>query len=166
MNHARKHRGLRNGKGDSVEASICIGLGAMSTVIARKVKGCCLTAIRYEGPEGAPGMWETPSPSAIVADVGLKAAQLAGGRFSSVTRGTRIGHLAGNSGRRISGAPARRDITAIGIPCRTLRAKPEERRKARAGSDSYGKENRLARYAQTARSAKDGVAALPDLKQG
>jgi dihydroxy-acid dehydratase len=69
---------------------------AMAAILAKKIKSGDVLVIRYEGPQGGPGMREMLSPtSALVGeghaeDVGL----ITDGRFSGATYGMVVGHVA------------------------------------------------------------------------
>jgi dihydroxy-acid dehydratase len=54
-----------------------------------------VVVIRYEGPQGGPGMVEMLSPTSALMGMGLleKVALITDGRFSGGTRGTCIGHI-------------------------------------------------------------------------
>ena len=71
------------------EEDCCAGL------YAGKVVPGDVVVIRYEGPQGGPGMREMLSPTAALAGMGLDStcALVTDGRFSGVSRGASIGHL-------------------------------------------------------------------------
>ncbi len=68
---------------------------AMAAVQARLIKAGDVVVIRYEGPQGGPGMREMLGvTSAIVGQgLGYSVALLTDGRFSGATRGLMVGHV-------------------------------------------------------------------------
>lgn len=68
---------------------------AVEAVLAGKVVPGEAVVIRFEGPQGGPGMREMLSPTAAVAGMGLdkEVALITDGRFSGATRGASIGHV-------------------------------------------------------------------------
>ncbi len=69
---------------------------AMSAILNSKVKKGDVIVIRYEGPNGGPGMREMLSPTSAIVGMGLSndVALITDGRFSGGTRGPCIGHIA------------------------------------------------------------------------
>jgi len=61
-----------------------------------------VVVIRYEGPQGGPGMQEMLSPTSAIMGMGLgkKVALLTDGRFSGGTRGACIGHISPEAAAR------------------------------------------------------------------
>ncbi len=61
-----------------------------------------VVVIRYEGPQGGPGMQEMLSPTAAIVGMGLgeKVALITDGRFSGGTRGACIGHISPEASAR------------------------------------------------------------------
>ena len=79
--------------------------------------------VRYEGPQGGPGMRELSIPAAILVGMGLgdSVALITDGRFSGATRGPCIGHIAPEAA--VGGPLAvvqNGDIIEINIPQRRL----------------------------------------------
>ncbi len=68
---------------------------AMSAILANRINPGDIVVIRYEGPQGGPGMREMLSPSAALMGAGLgdSVALLTDGRFSGGTHGIMIGHI-------------------------------------------------------------------------
>lgn len=64
-------------------------------ILVGKVKSGDVVVIRYEGPQGGPGMQEMLAPTAALAGRGLSdsVALITDGRFSGATRGGAIGHV-------------------------------------------------------------------------
>jgi dihydroxy-acid dehydratase len=68
---------------------------AFSAIVNQNINPGDVIVIRYEGPQGGPGMREMLSPTAALAGIGLdkEVALLTDGRFSGGTRGAAIGHI-------------------------------------------------------------------------
>jgi dihydroxy-acid dehydratase len=69
---------------------------ATKAMLAGKINEGDIIVVRYEGPEGGPGMREMLNPTAIIAGLGMadKVVLITDGRFSGGTRGAGIGHIA------------------------------------------------------------------------
>jgi len=129
------------------------------------VKARDVVVIRYEGPQGGPGMQEMLGPTAALAGRGLgeSVALITDGRFSGATRGGAIGHV---SPEAAAGGPIALiepgDLIDIDIPqCRlTLRvaaAVLQSRREAWRRRPSKIKTGYLARHASMVTSADQGA---------
>ncbi|MCJ7622099.1 MAG: dihydroxy-acid dehydratase, partial [Anaerolineaceae bacterium] len=70
--------------------------------LAKQVQEGDVVVIRYEGPQGGPGMQEMLSPTAALVGMGLgeKVALITDGRFSGGTRGACIGHVSPEAAAR------------------------------------------------------------------
>jgi len=68
---------------------------ALAAILAGKVKPGDVVVIRYEGPQGGPGMREMLSPTSAIMGRGLGAevALITDGRFSGGTHGFVVGHI-------------------------------------------------------------------------
>jgi dihydroxy-acid dehydratase len=68
---------------------------ARTGILLGQVKARDVVVIRYEGPQGGPGMQEMLAPTAALAGRGLadSVALITDGRFSGATRGGAIGHV-------------------------------------------------------------------------
>lgn len=68
---------------------------ALKSIYEGKIREGEVIVIRYEGPQGGPGMREMLSPTATIAGMGLteSVALITDGRFSGGTRGPCIGHI-------------------------------------------------------------------------
>ncbi|MFH1622025.1 MAG: dihydroxy-acid dehydratase [Candidatus Omnitrophota bacterium] len=68
---------------------------AMQAIMGGKVKRGHVVVIRYEGPQGGPGMREMLSPTSAIVGMGLSndVALITDGRFSGGTKGPCIGHV-------------------------------------------------------------------------
>ena len=68
----------------------------MEAIVAGKVKAGDVVVIRYEGPQGGPGMQEMLSPTSALIGQGLgeSVGLITDGRFSGATWGMVVGHVA------------------------------------------------------------------------
>src|SRR3989338_5340551 len=68
---------------------------AMDAILKGRIKKGDVVVIRYEGPNGGPGMREMLSPTSAIVGMGLSndVALITDGRFSGGTRGPCIGHI-------------------------------------------------------------------------
>src|SRR5207244_5022167 len=68
----------------------------MAAVLSGAIKGGDVVVIRYEGPEGGPGMREMLGVTGAIVGAGLaeKVALITDGRFSGATHGHVVGHIA------------------------------------------------------------------------
>ncbi|MBO8127054.1 MAG: dihydroxy-acid dehydratase [Firmicutes bacterium] len=68
---------------------------AVEAILGRRIKPGDVVVIRYEGPQGGPGMREMLSPTSALCGMGLdtSVALITDGRFSGATRGAAIGHV-------------------------------------------------------------------------
>lgn len=75
---------------------------AMHGILDHQVKEGDVVVIRYEGPQGGPGMQEMLSPTSAIMGMGLgeKVALITDGRFSGGTRGVCIGHISPEAAAR------------------------------------------------------------------
>ena len=136
---------------------------ATEALLAHAIKDGDVVVIRYEGPEGGPGMREMLSPTAIIAGMGLKVALITDGRFSGVTRGACIGHICPEAAKGGPIALLRDgDVVEIDIPGRSLKAavsavEMAERQKSWTPPAPKVTSGYLARYARMVQSAKFGA---------
>ncbi len=65
------------------------------SILGRRIKPGSVLVVRYEGPQGGPGMRELSIPAAMLVGMGLhkSVAMITDGRFSGATRGPCIGHV-------------------------------------------------------------------------
>ena len=147
---------------------------AMNGILAGETKPGDVVIIRYEGPQGGPGMPEMLSPTSAIMGLGLgdKVALLTDGRFSGGTRGACIGHVSPEAAERGPIAALRNgDIISIDIPNRTLNVELsqeeiETRLSLLQPFEPKIKKGYLARYSKMVSSASKGaVLRLPDTKQ-
>jgi len=121
--------------------------------------------LRYEGPQGGPGMPEMLSPTSMIKGQGLgkQVALITDGRFSGGTAGTCLGHI---SPEAAAGGPIalvkEGDTIVIDIPKRTLTLKVsdaelETRRKAWKKPAPKISTGWLGRYCRLVTSADKGA---------
>lgn len=121
--------------------------------------------IRYEGPQGGPGMREMLTPTSTVAGMGLdkEVALITDGRFSGATRGASIGHVSPEAAA--GGAIAlveEGDLIRIDIPAGQLELLVDSQVLAQRRSRWPSPEPRISsgymkRYAQMVQSASTGA---------
>lgn len=136
---------------------------AIEAIVGGEIKDGNVVVIRYEGPQGGPGMREMLNPTAVIAGMGLRVALLTDGRFSGATRGACIGHV---SPEAMAGGPIALlqdgDVIEIDIPARKLNVKLSDealaaRKAAWTKPQPKVTTGYLSRYARLAASASDGA---------
>ncbi|HXW98364.1 MAG TPA: dihydroxy-acid dehydratase, partial [Methanomicrobiales archaeon] len=136
---------------------------AMKAILGRKIREGDVVVIRYEGPQGGPGMPEMLSPTSAIYGLGYhRVALVTDGRFSGGTRGPCIGHIAPEAR---AGGPialvADGDTIAIDIGKRKLDlevpAKVLEKRRRSWKPPKRTLSGVLARYAATVGQANLGA---------
>ena len=119
--------------------------------------------IRYEGPQGGPGMREMLYPTSAISGLGInRVALITDGRFSGGTRGPCIGHV---SPEAQAGGPIavveNGDLIRINMPRRSIEllVSPEEIKHRLKKVIHPQKEVKgwLARYRKLATSANEGA---------
>lgn len=77
---------------------------ALDAILSGRIQPGDVVVIRYEGPQGGPGMREMLMPTSALAGMGLddRVALLTDGRFSGATRGASVCHV---SPEAIAGSP-------------------------------------------------------------
>nr|WP_321506508.1 dihydroxy-acid dehydratase [uncultured Celeribacter sp.] len=151
---------------------------AVEGILTRKVQAGEVVIIRYEGPQGGPGMQEMLYPTSYLKSKGLgkKCALLTDGRFSGGTSGLSIGHASPEAAEGgLIGLVETGDLVEIDIPNRSINLKVDDatlaaRREAKgplpwkpAASRTRAVSTALKAYAMFASSAdKGGVRILPD----
>jgi len=138
---------------------------AFEAIVGKKIQAGDVIVIRYEGPQGGPGMQEMLSPTSALAGMGMdkKVALITDGRFSGASRGSAIGHISPEaSARGPIAAIEEGDIIEIDIPNRTLNVCLEDEEiKARLSKlpefEMKVKTGYLARYARFVSSADKGA---------
>ncbi|MFN3467646.1 MAG: dihydroxy-acid dehydratase, partial [Candidatus Brocadiales bacterium] len=137
---------------------------AMKAIMNKDVRTGSVVVIRYEGPQGGPGMREMLSPTAALVGMGMdtSVALITDGRFSGGTRGPCVGHV---SPEAVVGGPIalveEGDEIAIDIPGRRLELNVSEDilKKRQAGWKPLRPEvnGYLARYARLVGPAHKGA---------
>jgi len=95
----------------------------VATILEGGIKEGDVVVIRYEGPQGGPGMREMLTPTSAISGMGLSAsvALITDGRFSGATKGPAVGHV---SPEAASGGPialiAEGDSITVDIDAATL----------------------------------------------
>jgi len=143
---------------------------ATQAILDGKIQEGDVVVIRYEGPQGGPGMREMLAPTSAIVGMGLKkVALITDGRFSGGTRGPCIGHISPEASQ---GGPLALledgDLIRMDIPARRLdsdveASEMERRRKNWQPPQKKGLHGYLARYARLVTSAHTG-AVLSDSK--
>ncbi|WP_118133294.1 dihydroxy-acid dehydratase [Oceanicella sp. SM1341] len=145
---------------------------AVSGILTGKVKAGDVVVIRYEGPQGGPGMQEMLYPTSYLKSKGLgkACALLTDGRFSGGTSGLSIGHVSPEAAEGgLIGLVETGDTIEIDIPGRSIRLAVGddvlEARRAAMGALPWGPEEQRTRqvskalraYAAFASSAAKGA---------
>ncbi len=136
---------------------------ALKGIADKEVQAGDVVVIRYEGPQGGPGMPEMLSPTSAIMGMGLgdKVALLTDGRFSGGTRGACIGHISPEAAEKgpiaalIDG-----DIISLDIPNKTLEVELTdeeiiERLKSLPDFEPKIKKGYLARYSKMVTSMRN-----------
>ncbi|HHY47508.1 MAG TPA: dihydroxy-acid dehydratase [Firmicutes bacterium] len=138
---------------------------ATRAIFEGRIKPGDIVVIRYEGPQGGPGMREMLTPTSALAGMGLdsRVGLITDGRFSGATRGAAIGHV---SPEAAAGGPIAvvqdGDEIEVDIPNRrlTLKVPGEElERRLKAWRPVPGKAmgGYLARYSRAVESGSKGA---------
>lgn len=141
---------------------------AVRGILSGEVQAGDVVVIRYEGPQGGPGMQEMLAPTSQIMGMGLgdSVALITDGRFSGGTRGACIGHV---SPEAAAGGPIAAlnngDIIRIDLAARTLNVElsNEEIAQRLAQVPPHQPEIRgrwLKRYAKLVSSANTGAVFL------
>jgi dihydroxy-acid dehydratase len=138
---------------------------AIRAILDGHMEGGEIIVIRYEGPQGGPGMREMLNPTAALVGMGLgnECALITDGRFSGGTRGPCIGHVSPEAAAGgLIGLVEDGDIIQIDIPDRSLTLQVEEeeiqrRREQWSPIPPKISTGYLARYAQMVTSAATGA---------
>ncbi|MBB1274064.1 dihydroxy-acid dehydratase [Psychromonas sp. SR45-3] len=116
---------------------------AVEAILGGKVVAGDVVVIRYEGPQGGPGMQEMLYPTSYLKSMGLgkQCALITDGRFSGGTSGLSIGHVSPEAAAGgVIGLIENGDIIDINIPTRAMDLKVSEQVLAerRAKQDAIG----------------------------
>ncbi len=138
---------------------------ALAGIRSKEIKEGDVVVIRYEGPQGGPGMPEMLAPTSEIMGMGLgeKVALLTDGRFSGATRGASIGHISPEAAAKGPIAALQNgDIISIDIPNKILEVELTdeeitERLKSIPDFEPKIKKGYLARYSKMVTSASNGA---------
>jgi dihydroxy-acid dehydratase len=138
---------------------------AMAGILNSQVQPGDVVVIRYEGPQGGPGMQEMLSPTSAIMGMGLgeKVALITDGRFSGGTRGACIGHISPEAAARGPIAALEEgDLIEIDLDSRSLnvRLSPEtiqDRLAALPPFEPKTDSSWLRRYSRLVTSASTGA---------
>ena len=138
---------------------------ALRAILDGRIRAGDVVVIRYEGPQGGPGMREMLAPTSAIMGRGLgkDVALITDGRFSGGSHGFVIGHITPEAavggplalvrhGDRIA-IDAERQELALRVPKREL----EKRRRALKPRRPRYRTGVLAKYARSVRSASEGA---------
>jgi dihydroxy-acid dehydratase len=142
---------------------------ACEGILNGSVKAGDVVVIRYEGPQGGPGMQEMLAPTSYIMgqNLGDKVALITDGRFSGGTRGACIGHISPEAAAGgIIGLLNDGDVISIDIPHQTIDVALTDEELAQRRSTWKKPERRLdygwmARYQRLATSASTGAVLVP-----
>lgn len=138
---------------------------ALAGIRNKEIQAGDVVVIRYEGPQGGPGMPEMLAPTSEIMGMGLgdKVALLTDGRFSGGTRGACIGHISPEAAEKGPIAALKNgDIISIDIPNKILEVELtdneiKERLKLIPDFEPKIKKGYLARYSKMVTSASKGA---------
>ncbi|MCK5817846.1 MAG: dihydroxy-acid dehydratase [Psychromonas sp.] len=116
---------------------------AVNAILNGKVIAGDVVVIRYEGPQGGPGMQEMLYPTTYLKSMGLgkKCALITDGRFSGGTSGLSIGHVSPEAAAGgLIGLIENGDSIFIDIPTReiALKVSPDVLKERRLKADAVG----------------------------
>jgi len=145
---------------------------AVEMILGGQIEPGDVVVVRYEGPQGGPGMQEMLYPTSYLKGVGLgpKCALITDGRFSGGSSGLSIGHISPEAAQGGAiGLIRDGDIIAVDIPQRRLDVQltDDELASRRVEQDKLGWKplnrqrplsNALKIYAHLAQSADKGAA--------
>ena len=138
---------------------------AIAAIYAGEIHPGDVVVIRYEGPQGGPGMREMLNPTSALAGMKLDTtvALITDGRFSGASRGAAIGHVSpeamagGPIGLVKEGDSITIDIPAASITLNVSDAELAERKAAYVKPEPNIKTGWLSRYARLAAGADKGA---------
>ena len=138
---------------------------AIAAIYAGEIHPGDVVVIRYEGPQGGPGMREMLNPTSALAGMKLDTtvALITDGRFSGASRGAAIGHVSpeamagGPIGLVKEGDSITIDIPAASITLNVSDAELAERKAAYVKPEPNIKTGWLSRYARNVTSANFGA---------
>ncbi|MBA4692623.1 MAG: dihydroxy-acid dehydratase [SAR86 cluster bacterium] len=137
----------------------------MTAILDKKIKGGDVVVIRFEGPQGGPGMREMLKPTSAIMGQGLgdRVAFITDGRFSGGTHGFVVGHISPEAelggpialiedGDEIT-IDANKDILELNIPDNEMKKRADLWK----NPNSSPKSGVLAKYKKTVQSASKGA---------
>ncbi len=138
---------------------------ATAAITQRQFQAGDVLVVRYEGPQGGPGMREMLTLTSLLCGLGVddQVALLTDGRFSGATKGAAIGHISPEAAERGPlAAVCNGDMISIDIPNRTLTLQATEAEISRrlAALPPWRPKivkGYLGRYARSVTSASTGV---------
>jgi len=141
---------------------------ATKAILSNRIKKGDVVVIRYEGPQGGPGMREMLTPTSAIAGMGLDGdvALITDGRFSGGTRGAAIGHVSPEAMQKGPICVVEEgDIIAIDIPQKRITLKVDDAEIEKRMSEWQPPEPKIttgymARYARQVSSADKGAVFL------
>jgi len=143
---------------------------ACDGILGGKVQAGHVVVIRYEGPQGGPGMQEMLAPTSYIMGEGLgeSVALITDGRFSGGTRGACIGHVSPEAAEGgLIGLVQDSDTIRIDINARTIEVdlsneEIEARRAAWVPREPKITTGYLGRYASMVQNAATGAILKPN----
>ena len=146
---------------------------AMKAILADEIPDGSWVIVRYEGPQGGPGMREMLNPTAALTGMGKEetVALLTDGRFSGGTRGPAVGHCSPEAA--VGGTIALiedGDEISIDLDARTLELNVDDaeiarRREGWVRPEPKVQKGWLARYARLVTSANTGAVMTPECNE-
>jgi len=138
---------------------------AFAAVQRQEIKPGDVVVIRYEGPQGGPGMREMLGVTSAIVGLGLSGsvALITDGRFSGASHGFIVGHIAPEAARGGPIAALREgDVITIDVPSRRLEvelADAEMQARLRTWAPPAPRYTRgvMAKYARLVSSASEGA---------
>ncbi len=137
----------------------------MTAILDKKIKDGDVVVIRFEGPQGGPGMREMLKPTSAIMGQGLgdRVAFITDGRFSGGTHGFVVGHISPEAelggpialiedGDEIT-IDANKDILELNIPDNEMKKRADLWK----NPNSSPKSGVLAKYKKTVQSASKGA---------
>ena len=142
---------------------------ALQAILDNTVKAGDVLVIRYEGPQGGPGMREMLSPTGAIMGKGLGSdvALITDGRFSGGSHGFVVGHVSpeaavgGPIGLIKDGDTIRIDAESKEINVDVSDEELEKRRSGWTRPESPVKRGVLAKYRNEVSSASEGATTIP-----
>ncbi len=141
-----------------------------AAIFGNQIRPGDVVVIRFEGPQGGPGMREMLTPTSALAGMGLdkSVALITDGRFSGATRGASVGHVCPEAATGgLIGYVQEGDRVRIDIPARKIEllvAESELARRQPAPRPDRGLSGALQRYQQQVAPSSEGARMMPICK--